>query len=178
MYKRMTFSKRNRKQTMSISEEDREAMVKKQIIAKNEKWYKAVTSVYNKTLNTETGKLFSGTDVANLFCEDGILWGTQSTKIRNTRQDIIDYFDFFANIPGITIKAVDNNVTKITDMVYVNNANVTWFWDDLEEPVVARMTFIYRLSNGNWCLFELHGSALPEKNPNLKPNYLELVKAV
>lgn len=45
-------------------------------------------------------------------------------------------------------------------MVYINNALVTWDWSDLKNPILAIMSFIYRLNKdtGKWCLFELHSS--------------------
>ena len=40
--------------------------------------------------------------------------------------------------------------------VYINTAFVTWKWDGLDEPIIARMSFILR----NNCIYQLHSSAL------------------
>ena len=52
---------------------------------------------------------------------------------------------------------------KITNNVFVNTAFITWYWDRLEQPITARMTFIFR----DKCIFQLHSSVLPEINQNL-----------
>jgi len=117
--------------------------------------------------------------VTNQFCSDGILWGTVSQSIRGGKNGdgnevggaVERYFDFFAKIPGIMVKKAEDNVARVTDDVYVNNANVKWMHDGLDAPLNARMTFIYRRdqdhANG-WCIFQLHSSAMPELNTDLK----------
>jgi len=101
-------------------------------------------------------------EVANMFCADGSLVGTVSKELRNY-DDIKLYFDFFAKLPGIKVISRDYNISKITSNVYLNTAFITWIWDGLEEPIIARMTFIFRDN----CIFQLHSSSLPELN-----NYL------
>jgi hypothetical protein len=102
------------------------------------------------------------TKIANLFCNDGSLVGTIS-QIKRTGKDIKLYFDYFANLPGIRVIEKKYQITKITDDVYINTAFITWYWDALEEPVVARMTFIIK----NNCIFQLHSSVLPDVNKSL-----------
>jgi len=130
-------------------------------------WVRAVTKKNNPRL------------VADQFCSDGILWGTVSQTIRGGKNgggnevggDIERYFDFFAKLPGITVKKANDNVAQITDDVYVNNANVKWNSDAFDAPVNARMTFIYRRDRAHtngWCIFELHSSGMPDFNTDLK----------
>lgn len=101
-------------------------------------------------------------EVANMFCSDGSLVGTVSKEIRNYN-NIKLYFDFFAKLPGIKVISREYNISKVTSNVYLNTAFITWSWDGLYEPIVARMSFIFRDN----CIFQLHSSALPELN-----NYL------
>ena len=101
--------------------------------------------------------------IYKLFCRDGILIGTVSQSERKKR-DIKKYFDYFARLPELRVLSKFYSVTRITDNVYVNNALITWMWKGLKDPVIARMTFIYR----NRCLFELHSSKLPDLNKDLK----------
>ena len=102
------------------------------------------------------------TKVAELFCSDGSLVGTVSKEIR-TKENIKAYFNFFAKLPGIKVISRTYNISKISSNVYTNTAFITWNWDGLNEPIIARMTFIFR---GN-CIFQLHSSALPELNEDL-----------
>ena len=113
-------------------------------------WIEAVTIQNNPT------------KVAELFCGDGSLVGTVSKEIR-TKENIKAYFKFFAKLPGIKVISRNYNISKISSNVYTNTAFITWNWDGLNEPIVARMTFIFR---GN-CIFQLHSSALPELNEDL-----------
>lgn len=101
-------------------------------------------------------------EVARLFCREAVLWGTVS-KIRREGADIERYFEYFANLPNIRVVSKDYAVAAIEDDVEINNALVTWTWDGLEKPVQARMTFVVK----DQCIFELHSSALPEKNEKL-----------
>ena len=102
------------------------------------------------------------TKVAELFCSDGSLVGTVSKEIR-TKENIKAYFNFFAKLPGIKVISRTYNISKISSNVYTNTAFITWNWDGLNEPIIARMTFIFR---GN-CIVQLHSSALPELNEDL-----------
>merc|ERR1712153_38805 len=108
------------------------------------------------------------------FCSDGILWGTVSQTIRGGNEvggDIEKYFDYFAKLPGLTVKKAEDNVAQVTGDVFVNNANVKWNSDAFDVPVNARMTFIYRRDKSHangWCIFELHSSGMPDFNTDLK----------
>jgi len=104
----------------------------------------------------------SPTTIANMFCPDGNLVGTVS-QIKRTGIDIKRYFNYFSKLPGIQVVDRQYNISKVTKDVYLNTAFITWMWDDLEEPITARMTFLYRGS----CIFQLHSSALPDINESL-----------
>ena len=101
--------------------------------------------------------------IAKMFCKDGNLVGTVSQKKRQG-DDIKKYFDYFAKLPEIKVVDKKYNISEIEPNVYVNTAFITWQWKGLEKPIVARMTFIFR----NKCIFQLHSSALPEINQDLK----------
>ena len=100
--------------------------------------------------------------IGKLFCTDGNLIGTVS-QIKRNGEDIKRYFDYFAKLPGIKVISKEYNISKVTNNVYINTAFITWSWDGLEKPIVARMSFVYR----NKCIFQLHSSALPELNKDL-----------
>ena len=112
--------------------------------------------IYEVTVN------HSPENIQTLFCKDGSLVGTVSKVIR-TGYDIKFYFNYFAKLPGIKVINKKYNIMKITNNVFVNTAFITWSWNGLEQPITARMTFIFR----DKCIFQLHSSALPEINNNL-----------
>ena len=100
--------------------------------------------------------------IANLFCPDGNLVGTVS-QVKRKGLDIKRYFNYFAKLPNINIIDKKYNISKVTNDVFINTAFITWMWDGLEKPIVARMTFVFR----NSCIFQLHSSALPDLNDKL-----------
>lgn len=112
--------------------------------------------IYEVTVN------HSPENIQTLFCKDGSLVGTVSKVIR-TGYDIKFYFNYFAKIPGIKVLNKKYEIMKITNNVFLNTAFITWSWDGLEQPITARMTFIFR----DKCIFQLHSSVLPEINKNL-----------
>ena len=101
--------------------------------------------------------------IAKMFCKDGNLVATVSQIIREG-DNIRKYFDFFAKLPEIEAKDRKYSIREITPDVYVNTAFITWKWKGLDEPIVVRMTFVFR----NNCIFQLHASAVPELNKSLK----------
>jgi hypothetical protein len=100
--------------------------------------------------------------VSNMFCPDGKLIGTVS-RVERKGLDIKKYFDLFAKKPGITVLDKKYNISRVAPGVFINTAFITWFWSGLNEPIVARMTFVFREK----CLFQLHSSVLPEVNDEL-----------
>ena len=100
--------------------------------------------------------------IAAMFCPGGSLVGTVS-QIKRTGVDIERYFDYFAKLPGIRVISHNYNINQVAPNVFINTAFVTWYWDGLDQPVVARMSFVY---NGK-CISQLHSSVLPERNEAL-----------
>jgi len=100
--------------------------------------------------------------ISKLFCPDGNLVGTVS-QVKRKGNDIKTYFNYFAKKKGIQIIKKEYNISKVTPNVFINTAFITWFWDGLENPVVARMSFVYH----GKCIFQLHSSVLPELNQDL-----------
>ena len=126
-------------------------MSKSKIESLTDLWIKEVTLNHNPDA------------IQNLFCSDGNLVGTVS-QVKRTGDDIGRYFDYFAKLDGIEVVSKKYNISRVTNDVYVNTAFITWNWDSLDAPITARMTFLYR---GN-CIFQLHSSALPDLNEDLK----------
>lgn len=101
--------------------------------------------------------------VYKLFCSDARLLGTVS-QTKRKGIEIKKYFEYFVNLPNIKVISKSYNIEKIANGIYMNNAFITWKWDTINEPIVARMTFIYK----NNCIILLHSSVLPEYNATLK----------
>jgi len=126
------------------------SQTEKEITEATDKWIEDVTIKHDPEA------------VANLFCKDGNLVGTVS-QVKRKGEDIRRYFDYFARLPNIRVISKEYNISQVTANVFINTAFITWMWDGLDEPVVARMTFVFR----DKCIFQLHSSALPEMNEKL-----------
>jgi hypothetical protein len=122
---------------------------------------KDIAALTDEWINQVTVKN-SPEGVTNMFCPDGKLIGTVS-QVKRTGLDIKKYFDIFAKKQGITVLDKKYNISRVAPGVFINTSFITWFWSGLNEPTVARMTFVFREK----CLFQLHSSVLPEVNDEL-----------
>jgi hypothetical protein len=119
------------------------------------------------------------------FCAS--LFGTVSNQLRRGRENIENYFEYFANVPGLSARSINDpifNIQKLSNDVYLNSALITWTWDDGPgsdgmDPLIARMSFIYKyqekpleLNEINYCIVQLHSSAMPDRADGIPP-YLE-----
>jgi len=123
-----------------------------------DKWINAVTVNNNPQ------------EIANMFCNDGNLVGTVSQTIRKGPA-IKQYFNYFAKLPDIKVLDKKYTIQKVGGNVYLNTAFITWKWKGLDEPIVARMSFLFRDN----CIFQLHSSALPEVNKDLRKTPFSLI---
>lgn len=112
--------------------------------------------IYNVTVKNDPDAIYK------MFCPDGNLVGTVS-QVKRKGINIKKYFDYFAKLPEIKVLNKKYNISQVDKHVFVNTAFIEWTWKGLPNPIVARMTFLFR---GN-CLFQLHSSALPDENESL-----------
>ena len=117
-----------------------------------------ISKLTDEWINAVT-KLNSPQDVKNLFARNATLVGTVSTTIRSKRE-ITKYFKYFAKLPGIRVLKADYHIQQVAGKVWLNTAFIKWDWQGLEEPITARMSFLYKGDK----IFQLHSSALPETN--------------
>ena len=103
------------------------------------------------TLNKDPNEAYK------LICSDGSFIGTVS-EIKKKGEDIKEYFDYFANLPGLKVIKKKYNIVKITDNIYTNTAFITWSWDDLDEPLNTQIVFTFK----NKCIYQINTNNLPE----------------
>jgi len=177
-----------------------------------EDFVKNITSATNRWIDlvTNDNLIGGGMDndkrnslIGDLFClktpdgkeckssEDNCasLFGTVSNKLRRGRTNIQNYFVYFANLPGLSARSINEpifTIQKLSDDVYLNSALITWTWDDGPgsgdlDPLVARMSFTYKYNGNkggmenidNYCIIQLHSSAMPDRAEGI-PDYLPL----
>jgi len=116
--------------------------------------------------------------VTALYADDALLWGTVSKDIRGG-QDLIDYFKYFAHIPGLALMpgSYKSQVQVFGDEA-INSGYYTFYipqTDGNVKAVPARFTFVYRrraepTADGiEWDIVNHHSAAVPAQPEALKP---------
>ena len=102
-------------------------------------------------------------NVVSLYATDGVLLGTFSDEIRQGKDKIKEYFDFFLNKkPKATI--IDFKKHKVDN----DNYSVSGFYDfevdtqdGLRKISSARFTFVFQKQNGIFKILSHHSSVMP-----------------
>ena len=102
-------------------------------------------------------------DVVSLYATDGVLLGTFSDEIRQGKDKIKEYFDFFLNKkPKATVVDFKKHV------IDANNYSVNGFYDfevDTQDGSrkisSARFTFVFQKQNGIFKILSHHSSVMP-----------------
>jgi len=121
---------------------------------------KLAADLFNKWNNAlQTAK---ATNVADLYADDAILLPTVSNVPRNSREEIIDYFDHFLEKKPFGVvkqRNVKKGCNKLTDAgVYVFRLTA----NGVTQEVNARYTFVYEFKQGGWKIIHHHSSMMPE----------------
>ena len=116
-------------------------------------------------------------EVAELYSNDAVLWGTFSEDVRFTTKDIKNYFEYFANIPGLHVKP---GSFKSVVQVFGKRRNIaisSGYYEFIKPDgrggitsIPARFTFAYRKQKyGNkWEIVNHHSSIIPKQPPILQ----------
>ena len=112
--------------------------------------------MWNKALQTgDPDKVVACYDI------DAILLPTVSAKVRQSHDEIRDYFvHFLSKKPSGRI--TEQNI-RIYDNIATNSGLYTFSLteDGVQTDVAARFTFIYRKYEDGWLIIEHHSSILP-----------------
>ncbi len=101
--------------------------------------------------------------VVNLYADDGVLLGTFSDEIRQGKDKIREYFEFFLNKkPNATV--VDFKKHVVDDSNYSVNGFYDFEVDDQDgarQISRARFTFVFQKQNGVFKILSHHSSVMP-----------------
>lgn len=132
-------------------------------------WIETVTS----------GVLDAPQRVTRLYAQDAILWGTVSDQVRTTPDQILDYFEHFARVPGIRL--IPESLRSCVQ-IYGNIALSSGYYSFSCSPkntngppriIHGRYSFVYRrLSSPHkegvmWEIVNHHSSIIPNPPPDL-----------
>ena len=134
-------------------------------------------------MNTVTTYGDTSEQVAELYSNDAVLWGTVSEDIRFTSKDIKNYFEYFANVPGLTVKP---GSFKSVVQVFGKRRNIaisSGYYEFVKPDgrggitsIPARFTFAYRKQKyGNkWEIINHHSSIIPKQPRVLQDVFKEV----
>ncbi len=102
-------------------------------------------------------------NVANLYADDGILWGTLSPVIRKETNAIREYFVKFATLENIQVN-FKNEEIRIYGNFAINTGyyNFSWIENNKTIDIPSRYTFVYKFQDGKWLILDHHSSVIPE----------------
>ena len=99
-----------------------------------------------------------------LYAEDGVLWGTISSKRRDDPAAIRDYFvNAYKALPKLTVTFTDPYIRVYGDAA-VNTGYYTFSYekDGSMQILPARYSFTLIKRDGDWQIVDHHSSAMPQ----------------
>ena len=97
--------------------------------------------------------------VAALYCDDGLLLGTFSSQERKGMKPIFNYFENLLK-SQIDVEIITQNIVE-SDSLCVNSGLYNFIVD--RKVINARFSFVFKKVNDSWKILSHHSSALPEK---------------
>ena len=102
-------------------------------------------------------------EILTLYAEDGVLWGTISSKRRDDPAAIRDYFvNAYKALPNLTVTFEDPYIRVYGDTA-VNTGYYTFSFekDGATQTLPARYSFTLVKRDGDWQIVDHHSSAMP-----------------
>ncbi|CAM9215285.1 unnamed protein product [Ectocarpus sp. 8 AP-2014] len=147
---------------------------KKVEISPDQKAVAATTIVWKDTVTLGTDDAPKKT--AALYAPDAVLWGTVSEEVRETPEQIYDYFDFFARLPKLRLVEYTPAPVRVYGQFAVEAGTYTFAWQGDDGKTIekrARFSFTFRRDKPGspqpWTIVEHHSSSMPIAPAELKP---------
>jgi uncharacterized protein (TIGR02246 family) len=104
-------------------------------------------------------------EILPLYAEDGVLWGTISSTIRNDRAGLEDYFvKACEKLPKLTVEFKDPLIRVYGGDAAINSGYYTFSYekDGQATQLPARYSFTLVKRDGKWMIVDNHSSAMPK----------------
>ena len=104
-------------------------------------------------------------EILSLYAEDGVLWGTISSKRRDDPAAIRDYFvNAYKALPNLSVTFEDPYIRVYGDTA-VNTGYYTFSYekDGAMQSLPARYSFALVKRDGDWQIVDHHSSAMPQQ---------------
>jgi uncharacterized protein (TIGR02246 family) len=100
-----------------------------------------------------------------LYAEDGVLWGTISSTIRDDRAELEDYFvTACTRLPKLTVEFKEALIRIYGGDTAINSGSYTFSYEKDGRPtqLPARYSFTLVKRDGKWLIADHHSSAMPK----------------
>ena len=100
-----------------------------------------------------------------LYAEDGVLWGTISSTIRDDRAELEDYFvTACTKLPKLAVEFKDPLIRLYGGDTAINSGSYTFSYekDGQTAQLPARYSFTLVKRDGKWLIADHHSSAMPK----------------
>jgi uncharacterized protein (TIGR02246 family) len=104
-------------------------------------------------------------EILTLYADDGVLWGTLSSKRRDDPAAIRDYFvNAYKVLPNLTVAFEDPNIRVYGGDAAINTGYYTFSYekDGAMQSLPARYSFTLVKRDGDWQIVDHHSSAMPQ----------------
>ena len=104
-------------------------------------------------------------EILTLYAEDGVLWGTISSKRRDDPAAIRDYFvNAYKALPNLTVTFEDPKIRVYGADTAINTGYYTFSYekDGAVQSLPARYSFTLVKRDGDWQIVDHHSSAMPQ----------------
>ncbi|CAM9293343.1 unnamed protein product [Scytosiphon promiscuus] len=105
-------------------------------ITPDQKAVAKATVVWKNTVTLGTEDAPSMT--AALYAPDAVFWGTASEEVRETPEQIYDYFDYFARLPGLRMVEYTPSSVRVYGQFAVQAGTYTFAWQAADGSVVEK----------------------------------------
>ncbi len=119
----------------------------------------AVTRAWIDAFNTRDPER-----ILALYADDAVFWGTTSATLRDTPDEIREYFITSPQRPHVRV-AIDEQRIRVHGDIALNTGAYTFtnVVDGRPTRNPARFTFVYRRVADRWLIIDHHSSALPAR---------------
>ncbi|MBS0326087.1 MAG: DUF4440 domain-containing protein [Proteobacteria bacterium] len=105
----------------------------------------------------------SATQVAALYDQEAVLWGTRSPTLRDTPAAVGGYFKLLDTVPPSYKVVIDEQRIRVYGNVAIDTGRYTFSELHDDKPVIrpARFSMVFLNRGGHWLIVDHHSSAVP-----------------
>ena len=119
------------------------------------------------SLNDWKNAIEKSSDVRNviqLYHSEAVFWGEFSNSIRTTKNQIIDYYNYFLSLDNLRIDIQNVQVRIYDDIAIISGTySFTYQLNSKVELTLSSFSFVYKLENEEWLIVDHHSSVVPKE---------------